>query len=149
MSASVSELEERIEELEFERDTNIFNFGGYYWARYDNITWEDADWDVTNNPKADDHKHEVTVLAQRLQLNANANISNNLKFYSALGMNLWNNVFTYRDSEEETSASAGAGNYDPADSLGWNFGKESEARFERAYFNYTLESLPRAYFFCR
>ncbi len=68
-------LEERISELEANSSLNIFNFRGTFITRYDDVSISQ------DKPSAIDHKN-LSYLRMRFSLDADASISQNVKFFS-------------------------------------------------------------------
>jgi len=126
-TAPLPPLDERISELEAQNLLNHFHLGGYFVFRFDDITYR-----PNNDPSKDNH---VAPISLRFALNVDADISDDLKFYSTLGMAKFGNAAF-------TANGALAANQLTADLFG-SYTRTTSALFvDRAYLDYHLRSLP-------
>lgn len=127
---ALKSLDERVSELEAQNLLNRFHLGGYFAFRYDQITYR------PNNDQSKDNR--VHPFSLHLSLNVDVDVSEDLKFYSTLGMTKLGGVLI--------GANATAFNTAAAADLSADYRRTSSAVYvERAYLDYHLRLLPLAF----
>lgn len=102
MMAQAQSLEDRVAELEANQSLNIFKFSGTFFTRYDGIMKaEQTDPNTALNPAFDNK--DLSYLRMKFQLNADADVSKNVQFYSRLTMSKHFNTFYKSGSSTSTA----------------------------------------------
>lgn len=122
-NAFASDLESRVEELEFAAYENILKVGAEVSNRLDLVTREFADG------KGDDLKEEnIELWRSRFSLNLSANVSDKLSFYGKMSVRrVWNSV-----------SSIGLGADDVIPLQGTYTEQDENIKLEKAFLNYKI-----------
>lgn len=115
-------LEERVEDLEFARDLNTWEFSGELEARYDYL-------DVENTTQNSNYSESQNSLWLRFDMHSKR--SQKLDFYGRLSMSKYFNDFTRRAGNTSAVSNSGGAGRDKSG---------SEVYVERAFINYKIDN---------
>lgn len=87
----LADLENRLSELEAQSSINIFKFSGVLTERYDSFSMKQDRNSISSSTQKFDER--VDYLRTTFSLNASADVSKYIKFYSTITMSKYNNVY--------------------------------------------------------
>jgi len=136
--ASSKSIEDRVSELEANQMLNTFKFSGTFINRMDFIDKKVQDADCSTSGLANNSCDNLKYNRMRLMLNINADVNDHLQFYSTLMASKSWNLFYKQGVELNNSATA---NW--FSDLGTVYNGTSQGvLLEKAYFDYSMKSLP-------